>query len=178
MPKEWKHFFGTSFDWEMKYVMKTIALALIVTVSMPLYAARQRSAAPAAGALSIEFVDVPAAGTTLIAAGSDAMIELNTVSQQAGSMGKSMRVRRQFGIRILRSGGLSWGTAMVTARLDSPDGRSSLRIDGKPLAGMPVVVDARAAVGAMTIHTLEIEVPGSVAAGPLAASISWEVTTP
>jgi hypothetical protein len=39
------------------------------------------------------------------------------------------------------------------------------------------LIDARASVGAMTIHTLEIDVPDSVAAGPLAASISWEVTT-
>lgn len=162
----------------MKYLMKLVALALcIITVSLPLSAARRRAAAPPAGALSIEFVDVPAAGTTLIAAGADAWIDLNTVSQRAGSMGKSIRVRRQFGIRILRTGGLSWGTATVTARMDSPDGRSSLRIDGKLVAGMPVVVDARASVGAMTIHTLEIEVLDSVAAGPLAASISWEVTT-
>jgi len=157
--------------------MKIVALALCIAVSLPLFAARRRAAAPLAGALSIEFVDVPAAGTKLIAAGSDAVVELNTVSQQAGSMGKSVRVLRQFGIRILRTGGVSWGTAIVTARLDSPDGRSSLRIDGKPIAGMPVVVDSRAAVGAMTIHTLEIEVPDSVTAGPLAASISWEVTT-
>jgi len=161
----------------MKYLMKIVALALCIAVSLPLFAARRRAAAPLAGALSIEFVDVPAAGTKLIAAGSDAVVELNTVSQQAGSMGKSVRVLRQFGIRILRTGGVSWGTAIVTARLDSPDGRSSLRIDGKPIAGMPVVVDSRAAVGAMTIHTLEIEVPDSVTAGPLAASISWEVTT-
>jgi hypothetical protein len=161
----------------MKYLMKIVALALCIAVSLPLCAARRRAAAPLAGALSIEFVDVPMAGTTLIAAGSDAVVELNTVNQQAGSMGKSVRVLRQFGIRILRTGGVSWGTAIITARLDSPDGRSSLRIDGKPVAGMPVVVDSRAAVGAMTIHTLEIEVPDSVAAGPLAASISWDVTT-
>ena len=161
----------------MKYLMKIVALALCIAVSLPLYAARRRAAAPLSGALSIEFVDVPTAGTTLIAVGSDAVVELNTVNQQAGSMGKSVRVRRQFGIRILRTGAVSWGTAIVTARLDSPDGRSSLRIDGKPIAGMPVVVDSRAAVGAMTIHTLEIEVPDSVTAGPLAASISWEVTT-
>jgi len=72
---------------------------------------------------------------------------------------------------------VSWGTASVTARLTSQDGRSTLRIDGKPVAGIPVVIDARATVGVMTIHTLEIEVPDSVAAGPLAASITWEATT-
>jgi hypothetical protein len=133
--------------------------------------------APPAGVLSIEFVDVPESGTTLIAAGSDALVDLSTISQRAGLMAKSVRVRKRFGIRILRTGGVSWGTATITATLDSPDGRSSLRIDGKPVAGMPIVVDPRAAVGVMNIHTLEIEVPDSVAAGPLAASISWEATT-
>lgn len=157
--------------------MKLAILALCIAVSLPLHAARRRAAASPAGALSIEFVDVPAAGATLIAAGSDAWVELDTVSQQAGSMGKSLRVRRQFGIRIRRAGGVSWGTAAVTARLDSPDGRSAVRIDGQSLGSTPIVVDARAAVGALTIHTLEIEVSDSVAAGPLAASISWEVTT-
>ena len=147
--------------------MKIIALALCLAASLPLYAARRRAAAPPGAALSIEFVDVPAAGTTLIAAGSDAWVDVKS----------SVRVRRQFGIRILRAGGVSWGTAMVTARLNSPDGRSSLRIDGQSLSSTPVVVSTRAAVGALSIHTLEIEVPESVAAGPLAASISWEVTT-
>ena len=161
----------------MKYSMKILVLALCLAVSLPLYAARRRAAAPPSAALSIEFVDVPAAGTTLMAAGSDAWVDLKTVSQQAGSMGKSLRVRRQFGIRILRAGGASWGTAIVTARLDSPDGRSSLRIDGQVLGSTPIVVSSRAAVGALTIHTLEIEVSDSVPAGPLAASISWEVTT-
>ncbi|MGA8806815.1 MAG: hypothetical protein WB973_02985 [Thermoanaerobaculia bacterium] len=157
--------------------MKITALALCIAVSLPLYAARQRAAAPPVETLSIEFVDVPAAGAALIAAGADAWIDLRTVSQRAGSTGKSMRVRRQFGIRLLRAGAVSWGTAIVTARLNSQDGRSSVRIDGKPVAGMPVVIDARASVGAMTIHTLEIEVPDSVAEGPLSASISWDVTT-
>lgn len=161
----------------MKYLMKIVVLVLCIAGSPPMYAARRHAAAPPAGLLSMEFVDVPAAGTTLITAGSDALVELNTVSQQAGSMGRSVRVRRQFGIRILRRGEVSWGAATVTARLNSLDGRSSLRIDGKPVTGMPVVIDSRAAIGAMTIHTLEIEVLDSVAAGPLAASISWEATT-
>jgi hypothetical protein len=160
----------------MNYSMKIIALALCLAVSLPLHAARRRAAAPAASALSIEFVDVPAAGTRLLAVGSDAWVDLKTVSEQPGSIGKSVRVRRPFGIRIIRTGGVSWGTAIITARLDSSDGRSSVRVDGKPLSSMPVVIETRVAVGATTIHTLEIEVSDSVAAGPLAASISWEVT--
>jgi hypothetical protein len=161
----------------MNHSMKIVVLALCLGASLPLYAARRRAAVPAAGALSIEFVDVPAAGTPLLAVGSDAWVDLKTVSQQASLIGKPARVRRQIAIRIVRAGGVSWGTAMVTARLDSSDGRSSLRIDGKPLSSTPVVIEARAAVGTMTLHTLEVEVSDSVAAGPLAASISWEVTS-
>jgi hypothetical protein len=157
--------------------MKIMVLALCLAASLPLYAGRRRAAAPAPAALSIEFVDVPAAGATLIAAGSEAWVDVKTVSQQAGSTGKSVQVRRQFGIRIVRAGGASWGTATVTARLDSQDGRSSLRIDGQRLGSTPIVVSSRSAVGSMTVHTLEIEVPAYVTEGPLAASISWEVTT-
>jgi len=160
----------------MKYSMKITVLTLCLAASLPLYAARRRATMTPSAALSIEFVDVQAAGATLIAAGSDAWIDVNAVSHQAGSTRKSMCVRRQFGVRILRAGAASWGTARITARLDSPDGRSSVRIDGQIVGSTPVVVSSRAAVGAMTIHTVEIEVSDSVAPGPLAASISWEVT--
>ena len=159
----------------MKYSVKILALALSLAAALPLYAEHPR-AVPPAGALSIEFVDVPAAGATVVAAGSDAWVDLNTVSKRAGSKEKSVRIRRQFGVRVVRAGGVSWGTAMITARLNAPDGRSSIRIDGQTLSGRPVVVNRRATVGAMSIYTLEIEVADSVPAGPLAASISWEVT--
>ena len=92
-------------------------------------------------------------------------------------MGKSVRVRRQFGMRIQRAGGVAWGSARVTARLSAPDGRSSIRLDGQQLGSTPIVVNARAAVGSLTIHTLEIEVSEAVPQGPLSASISWEVTS-
>jgi len=121
-------------------------------------------------------VHVAAEGPVFTAAGSDAWIETDAVSKRAGSTGRSMRVRRQFGVRILRAGAISWGTATVTARLNSTDGRSSITIDGQTLGSMAIVVNPRAAVGTMTIHTLEIEVSDSVAEGPLSASIYWEVT--
>jgi hypothetical protein len=161
----------------MKNSLKIAFLVLCMAGTLPLHADRRRAAVPPAGALSIEFVDVPEQGAPLIAAGSDAWIDVRTVSQQAASGGKSVRVRRRFGIRIVRAGGVSWGTAIVTARLDSPDGRSYVRIDGQLLASTPSIVSARAAVGAVTVHILEIEVADTVAEGPLAASISWEVTT-
>ncbi|MEA2237853.1 MAG: hypothetical protein QOC81_2577 [Thermoanaerobaculia bacterium] len=161
----------------MKNSLTIVVLALVLA-ALPLHAQRRRATAPSAGALSIEFVDVPEQGAALIAAGSDAWIDVRTISQQAGSNGgRSVRVRRRFGIRIVRAGGVLSGTAIVTARLDSPDGRSSVRIDGQPLAATPLVVSARAAVGAVMVHLLEIEVASTVAEGPLAASISWEATT-
>jgi hypothetical protein len=157
--------------------MKSTALILCLALSLPLSAERRRTAAPPAGALSIEFVDGRVDGATFVASGSDAWVELDTVSQRAGSMGKPLRIQRPFGIRILRAGGVSWGTAKVTARLESPDGRSSLRIDGQIVGSAPLVVSTHAVIGTTTTHMLEIEVPGSVAAGPLAASIAWDVTT-
>jgi hypothetical protein len=157
--------------------MKTAVLALSIAMVLPLYAGRRRISAPPAGALSIVFVDVPDPGAAFMAAGSDAWVDVRTISQVAGSSGSPLRVRRQFGIRVLQTGGVSWGTAIVTARLDSLDGRSSLRIDGQLLASAAIVVSSHAAVGTMTIHTLEIEVPESVTPGPLSLSISWEVTT-
>jgi hypothetical protein len=161
----------------MKDSLKIAALVLCFAVASPLHAERRRAARPLGDALSIEFVSVQSEGTTLMAGGSDAWVDLANISQKAGSNGKSMRIRRQFGIRIRRAGGVTWGSAAVTARLGSPDGRSSVRIDGRPLAAAPVVVDAHALVGVMTVHTLEIEVADSVTAGPLTAAISWEVTT-
>ena len=159
----------------MKYSKKVVVVALCVAVSLPLFAERRRAVARQPDRLSIEFVDIPAPGATVLPAGSDAWIDFNTVSQKAGSTGKSVRVRREFGIRIVRAGGVSWGTARVSARLDTLDGRSSLRLDGQLLTGAPLLIDARAAVGSMKLHTLEIEVRDSVPAGPLAASIFWEV---
>lgn len=160
----------------MKTSLKVVALALCFAVT-PLLAERRRVVAPASAAVSLEFVTLPAAGTSMMSAGADAWVDLNTVSQKAGSMGKTLRVRRQFGVRIVRAGGVPWGTATVTARVNAPDGRSSLRLDGQPLGSTPIVVSPRAAVGALTIHTLEIEVSDAVPQGPLSASISWEVTT-
>jgi len=157
--------------------MKVLTLALLFAMVTPLSAAHRRAAAPPSGVLSIEFVDVPSAAAVLFTAGSDAWIDLAAVSQEAGATGRSLRRRRQFAIRIVRSGGLSWGTARLTASRDVSDPRCSLRIDGQALGNAPLVIDARAPVGTVIVHTLEIEVPESAAPGPLNASISWQATT-
>lgn len=160
----------------MKYFMTTVALGAALVVC-PVHAARHRAVAVPSPALSIQFVPVAAEGPVFMAAGSDAWIETDAVSKRAGAKARSTRVRRRFGVRVLRAGAMSWGTAIVTARLQSADGRSSITIDGQTLGSTAIVVNPRAAVGAMTIHTIEIEVSDSVAEGPLSASIHWEVTT-
>jgi hypothetical protein len=161
----------------METFMKIVILSLLIAIAAPLSAERRRAAAPPSGVLSIEFVNAPSAAAGVFAAGSDAWIDLATVSQDAGATGPSLRQRRQFAIRIVRSGGLSWGTVRLTASRAVSDSRCSLRIDGHALGSTATVIDARAAVGAAILHTLEIEVPASAAPGPLDASISWEATT-
>jgi hypothetical protein len=156
--------------------MKIVILALLVAIAAPLSAERRRAVAPPSGVVSIEFVNVPSA-VAAFAAGSDAWIDLAAVSQEAGATGRSLRRRREFAIRIVRTGGMSWGTVRLTASRDVSDSRCSLRIDGQALGNAPVVIDARAPVGAVIIHTLEIEVPESAAPGPLNASISLQATT-
>jgi hypothetical protein len=157
--------------------MRVVILTLLIVTAAPLSAERRRTVTPPSGVLSIEFVDVPSAASVLFAAGSDAWIDLAAVTQEAGTTGASLRLRRQFAIRILRSGALSWGTVKLTASRDVFDSRCSLRIDGQLLGNTPLVIDARAAVGTVTVHTLEIEVPQTVAPGPLNASIAWQATT-
>lgn len=159
----------------MNYFISVLVGAALV--ALPAHADRRRAAAVPSAALSIQFVDVAAEGPLFMAAGSDAWIDTDAVSKRAGSTGRSTRVRRRFGVRILRAGALSWGTASVTARLDSFDLRSSITIDGQRLGTTAIVVNPRAAVGTMNIHTLEIEVPDSVTEGPLSALIHWEATT-
>ena len=159
----------------MMNIDKFLAVVLCVAVSLPLYAGRRRAMAPPSGALSIEFVELRT-GPSLVVAGSDAWMDVETVSRQPGTSGGNVvRVRRQFGIRIVRAG-VALGAATVTARLESPDGRSAVRVDGQLLTNAPVVISARVPIGTVTSHGLEIEVPDSVSAGPLAVSISWEVS--
>jgi hypothetical protein len=158
--------------------VKIVALVLCAAAALPLFAERRRAIAPPlVSALTIEFVDVPAAGASFVGGGSDASIDLSVVSRRAGMTGKSLRIARQFGIRIARAGAVSSGTALITARLDALDGRSTVRIDGRLVGRTPLVVSSHAPVGALAIHTVEIEIADSVAAGPLASSIAWEVTT-
>ncbi|HWS71046.1 MAG TPA: hypothetical protein VN605_02985 [Thermoanaerobaculia bacterium] len=158
--------------------MKHLATILLLAFSaLPLAAAEKRLARVEAQTLSIAFVDVAPGAGTLTSADNDGWLDVRELSHKPGSREQVTRMRRQFGIQIVRAGDITNGTARITARLESWDGRATVRLDGRVLTAVPVDVDAHAAVGSISVHQLEIEVPVSVPAGPLAASISWEVTT-
>ena len=154
--------------------MMTAALLLLVSAS-PAIAQRRRAVAPPAETLSIVFVEAGSSDGSLKAAGSEAWLELNAVTHEGSA--RSTKLRRKFGIRIERAGNATAGTAAIVARLESWDGRATYRLDGRPLTAAPFIVDAHAAVGTVTIHTLDIEIPIEAAAGSLSASVTWEVNS-
>jgi len=158
----------------MKRMMIAV-LVLLVSAALPLRAERRRAAAPPEEMLVIVFVAVGSDDESLKAAGSEAWLDLNAVTHSGNA--RTTRLRRKFGIRIERAGNATAGTAAIVARLESWDGRATYRLDGRPLTAAPFVVDAHAAVGTVTVHTLDIEVPIEAAAGPLSASVAWEVNS-
>jgi hypothetical protein len=154
--------------------MMTAAIVLLVSAALPMRAERRRAAAPPPEeTLSIVFVEAGSSDASLKAAGSEAWLDLNAVTHEGST--RSTKLRRTFGIRIERAGNATAGTAAIVARLESWDGRASYRLDGRPLTAAPFVVDAHASVGTVTVHTLDIEVPIEAAAGPLSASVAWEI---
>lgn len=157
----------------MKQTLLTAAIALALGASRALAA----PVAPVDDAVSIEFVDVDGSDATLTAAGREAWLDLNTVRNDDRSNDRVMRIRRRFGVRTVRAGSTSTGNVTITAHLQSLDGRATYRLDGRVLTTASQIVEAHARVGAVTLHTLDIEVPTTASEGPLAVSIAWEVTT-
>jgi len=151
-------------------------MVMLLSGAVPASAERRRAVRVPEDAVAIEFVDAGSSDAPLTVAGRDAWLDLKSVSYMQSSREKVTRVRRRIGIRALGPEG-SAGTASITARLDSADGRATYRIDGKPLKSVPLVVDAHAALGKLAFHTFEIEVPITASEGLLAASITWEVIT-
>jgi hypothetical protein len=137
---------------------------------------RRRAVSPVDDTISIEFVDVAAGDGSLTRAQGNAWLDVGTVFKRE-QREKGIRVRRAIGMRLVRSGGVQYGTARLTAKLQSWDGQSSVRIDGQPLTSAPLLVDSRAPIGPVLTHRMEIVVPETGKPGPIDASIVWEVTT-
>ncbi len=152
-----------------------ITLLVLLASTRPARAEKRRATAPPADdSVAIAFVDVDSSDASITAAGSEAWIDLKTVTH-AGMAGERMtRMRRRIGIRLLRANGLAFGTATISVRLESWDGRATFRIDGKQLSSTPLIIAIHAAIGPVAVYTLDIDVPVSAAEGALAASIRWE----
>jgi hypothetical protein len=153
-----------------------ITLLVLVASTRPARAEKRRATAPPTDdSVSIAFIDVDSSDASMTTAGSEAWLDLKTVTHDATAEKRMTRLRRRIGIRLVRTNGLAAGTATISVRLESWDGRATFRIDGKQLSSAPVTIDTRLAVGPVTVHTLEIDIPVSAAEGALAASMRWEV---
>lgn len=144
-----------------------LSITILLILTMPAIAGGRRHPAATSPAsaeeLTIAFVGVSGNG-------SDALLDAGMVSRPRGV------IVRTFGIRI-DSGTRMTGTAALRVWLESNDGRSTIRIDGKPLGTLPRVLDAHAPLGHVTTHRLEIEVPPDVNEGAFGSSIRWEAMT-
>jgi len=139
-----------------------IALLLILSTSAVAGGRRRTAAAsPAPDALAIVFVGMNGSA-------SDAFFDAG-----AATSGTTLKT---FGIRLDATAGRT-GTAVLRAWLESNDGRTAIRIDGKPLGPLPQVIDAHASLGRVTTHRIEIVVPADVNEGAFGSAIRWDVTT-
>lgn len=154
-----------------------LTLILATAVALPEWGAERHAPVAPDDSLTIAFAESDSNDASMVPAGNDAWLDLKSVTRIGSPKEKVIRKRHRFGVKVVSAGRAAWGTAVITASLDSWDGRAAYRLDGKPLTAVPRIVDAHAVVGALVLHTLDIEVPASVAEGPLSASITWEVTT-
>lgn len=152
-----------------------ITVLVLIASTQPARADKRRATAPPADdSVAIAFIDVDSNDAPMTAAGSEAWLDLKTVTHDGATETRMTRLRRRIGIRLVRTNALASGTATISVRLESWDGRATFRIDGKQLSSAPVTIDTHLAVGPVTVHTLEIEIPISAAEGALAASMRWE----
>jgi hypothetical protein len=142
-----------------------IAILLILTTPAVAGGRRRTAAASPAPAEELTITFVGMSGN-----GSDALFDAGVATRPRGV------IVRTFGIRI-DAGTRMTGTAVLRVWLESNDGRSVIRIDGKLLHALPAIVDAHAPLGHVTTHRLEIEVPPDVDEGAFGSAIRWDVET-
>jgi hypothetical protein len=104
-------------------------------------------------------------------------VDAGTIAHRDSRDWRFTRTTEDIGVRIdSRSAGVR--RAVLRASLPNVDPNAIVRIDGITLRALPVVIDSRAEIGAMTPHRIEIEVPASAPEGALMTSIVWEAETP
>ena len=139
-------------------------LMLIVSLGVPDgHAARRRAAVtPPAEELAIVFV--PMGGQSLMGD----VLEVGGIVRG--------KVARTVGVRVERRGGANKGVAALRVWVEGPDPRFTLRVDGKPLGGAPLLIDPQAPLGVAVAHRIDVDVPPSAAEGAVLSSIKWEAT--
>ena len=155
--------------------MRTLLLAALLLASLNLTGEGRRrtvAASPLLPEVTIAFVDVTA-GT-----GGEAALDTGAISwRKRGTHHDATITTRTFGMRIDRKSGDTRGTATLRASLEISDPRCKVRIDGIELGTAPRIIELHAALGTVTTHRIEIEVPITVPEGTFSSAIHWEVTT-
>ena len=137
---------------------------------------RRAVVTPDLNAIAIEFVDVASLGGSMTSAQSDAWLDVGTISK-LNQRERGIHVRRDIGIRLVRTGPMQFGTARLSARLQSIDGRTEVFLDGRRLSTVPTIIDSHVSVGPVSTHHLDISVPEFSPAGPLSTAVVWEVVS-
>lgn len=104
-------------------------------------------------------------------------VDAGTIAHKDSRDWRVTRTTQDIAVRIDSASATS-RRAILRASLSNADASYTIRIDGITLRSLPVVIDARAEIGAMTPHRIEIEVPASAPEGALLTSIVWEAETP
>jgi len=151
----------------------TTAIVMLLWAGSP-NAAPQRPTAAAGqhAGLTISFTAVDA-GASMTGMMGNPLLDLGRiVATPARARASSTLVRREIAIRLV-SGDQVTGTARLSAWLQADDRRSQIRVDGRLLSDVPLIIDAAAVIGTAVRHAIEIEVPYSEPAGPLVSTITW-----
>jgi hypothetical protein len=95
------------------------------------------------------------------------------VARPCGLRCATTNVKRRFRLRVDGRTPARFARVMAYVQFDRPGQR--LRVDGRPLGTVPILIDAASPIGMAVAHTLEIEVPPSEPAGLVMQTIEWLV---
>jgi hypothetical protein len=104
-----------------------------------------------------------------------AVLDAGTISSRGGK--RTTAVTRIVTMRIGTASRASQGTATLSAFVETPDRRATVRVDGIVLGSAPRVIRRHAPIGTTFTHRIEIEVPVTAGEGSLNTTIGWEITT-
>jgi hypothetical protein len=156
----------------MRNLSTTVLVVLLWACSPNAAPQRGTAAAGQHTGLTITFTPVDV-GAPMTGMTGNPLLDLGTiVATPTRTRASSTLVSREVAIRLM-SGDQGTGLARLSAWLQADDRRSRIRIDGRLLSEVPLIVDPAAVIGTAVRHAIEIEVPYSEPAGPLVSTITW-----